>query len=322
MAESFTLEERISYLKQHGSHCMAYSTLQPGMEYFDLEGIGYLAYMKYFGTRYVLGNPICQEEKQKEIVKEAFKEHKNTCFVQVYEPFARMLHENFGFYGTQMGVETWIDIQKFNLNGKNKSQIRHWRNTALKSGVQIKEIDYDQAKKELKIIENLWRNNQINPKRFRFLLKDLYEFNSKEQRYFIGEIDGKTKAIGEFDPLYKDNKIQGYYFDINRRDPDSPNGTADLIILEGLKKFKNENKTDLTLGMAPLTSPIQINYQNKIAHNLFKIIRKYGNSIYPFNGVEQHKKKYDGKSIPVFYCSKNKIPIIEIIKFFKMTKLI
>jgi hypothetical protein len=54
----FTPVERFEYLRQFGSHPMAYSTLQPGMEYFDLPGIGYIAYATCRGSRLVLSDPL------------------------------------------------------------------------------------------------------------------------------------------------------------------------------------------------------------------------------------------------------------------------
>ncbi len=40
----FTFSERVNYLKQFGVHSQSFSTLQPGgMQYFDVEGMGYVA---------------------------------------------------------------------------------------------------------------------------------------------------------------------------------------------------------------------------------------------------------------------------------------
>ena len=83
MPARFTPEERFEYLKQFGSHCMAYSTLQPGMEYFDLPAVGYLAYMTHGRTRFVLGEPICAEADSPRLMDEALRDHCDTCFVQI-----------------------------------------------------------------------------------------------------------------------------------------------------------------------------------------------------------------------------------------------
>lgn len=122
-SKNFSLEERISYLKQYGSHCMAYSTLQPGMDYFDIPGIGYLAYMKKGKTRFVLGDPICAEKDKEKLLEEALKEYKHTSFYQVSKSTAEILHKKFGFYMNIFGTETTIDssqIKKVNKDSLNK----------------------------------------------------------------------------------------------------------------------------------------------------------------------------------------------------------
>ena len=63
MVKIFSLNERIAYLKKYGGYVMAYSTLQPGMQYFDMIGVGYLAYMVKGRTRFVLGDPVCARRK-------------------------------------------------------------------------------------------------------------------------------------------------------------------------------------------------------------------------------------------------------------------
>lgn len=88
---------------------MAYSTLQPGMEYFDLEGIGYVAYMTKWGTRFVLGDPIASKENIREIVSRALRQHAKTAFYQVSESTAKLLNENFGFYANVFGTETVVE---------------------------------------------------------------------------------------------------------------------------------------------------------------------------------------------------------------------
>ena len=46
----FSFSERVAFLKKFGRHSMAFSALQPDMRYFDLEGIGYIAFRKKWGS--------------------------------------------------------------------------------------------------------------------------------------------------------------------------------------------------------------------------------------------------------------------------------
>jgi lysylphosphatidylglycerol synthetase-like protein (DUF2156 family) len=108
MVKIFSYEERLSYLKKYGNFCIAYSTIQPGMQYFDIPQKGYLAYMVQGKKRFVLGDPICAKEDKEVIIKEALKEYPNTVFYQITKETAELLHKKFGFYMNIFGTETFI----------------------------------------------------------------------------------------------------------------------------------------------------------------------------------------------------------------------
>ena len=59
---SFTFTERVGFLKKYGTHSQSFSTLQPGMQYFDVPGMGYIAYMRKWGGTFVLSDPVCAPE--------------------------------------------------------------------------------------------------------------------------------------------------------------------------------------------------------------------------------------------------------------------
>ena len=44
--------QRVGFLKKYGTHSQSFSTLQPGMQYFDVPGVGYIAYMRKWGENF------------------------------------------------------------------------------------------------------------------------------------------------------------------------------------------------------------------------------------------------------------------------------
>lgn len=112
MVKQFSIEERLWYLKEYGSFCMAFSTLQPGMRYVDLPGVGYLAYMKNGKTRVVLGDPICAEGDRERLIRAALKEYSKTSFYQISKSTAELLHRKFGFYMNIFGTEALMEKSK------------------------------------------------------------------------------------------------------------------------------------------------------------------------------------------------------------------
>jgi lysylphosphatidylglycerol synthetase-like protein (DUF2156 family) len=321
-AVTFTFEERFNYLKEFGTHTLAYSTFQPDMCYFDLHKVGYIAYMKYKNTSYVLGDPICKKENFDYIIKEFLKLHKDAVFMQISENIAKILSKNFGFYSTQLGLETLVDVKSWTLKGKDKRLMRHWYNIPLKEGVKVKEekLDKDNFEDLIKISEE-WRKNNSSKKVARFLLREP-NISEKETRYFFAHLNGKRVALIGFDPMYFNGKVIGYYANINRRYQNVPHGTQDLIMVDAIEKFRADNIINVSLGLSPLAGIENSEKENKITKGIFKLLYKYGEKIYNFKGLHYHKTKYRGKEHKVFYASKRKFQGIEIYKSMKMINII
>ena len=141
----FSFEERMSYLKEYGSHCMSFSALQPGIQYFDMPGKGYIAYEQKWGRRGVLSDPVCHEKDQETLLGEFLRKGPPPGFAQVSEPVAKLLFEKFGFYATQFGIESIIDLQNWDLKGKKKQILRTSINQAAKRGISVHE-SYDETR--------------------------------------------------------------------------------------------------------------------------------------------------------------------------------
>lgn len=135
----FTFSERVEYLKRFGRHSMAFSALQPLMRYFDIEGVGYIAYRKQWGSVVCLGNPICAPEDRETLIRAFCKKYSNPVFIQVTKDVAELIHDVTGFYATQFGKETLIDLNTWTMSGKKKQVIRTAVNHAKKEGVTVKE---------------------------------------------------------------------------------------------------------------------------------------------------------------------------------------
>ncbi len=116
----FTFDERISYLRKYGDHCLSFSMLQPEMHFFDMPGVGFITFRKKWGTRFVLADPVCDVKDRELLIREFLKDKSNTAFIQISQGMAEFLHEKFGYYATQFGVESIVDLEKWDLKGKKK----------------------------------------------------------------------------------------------------------------------------------------------------------------------------------------------------------
>jgi phosphatidylglycerol lysyltransferase len=121
----FTFSERVEFLKKFGRHSMSFSAFQPKMCYFDMEDVGYIAYRKQWGSVVCLGNPVCSEADRETLIRAFCKKYSNPVFIQVTQAVADLIHEITGFYATQFGKETLIDLNAWTMSGKKKTSHSH-----------------------------------------------------------------------------------------------------------------------------------------------------------------------------------------------------
>lgn len=115
-------ERKIPYLQQHGSHAISYSTLQQGLYDFWVQDIGYVSYANYWGYNFILGNPICSDENRFEFLHRIVRSLKNPVFAQITGIVGRLLYEQHGYKVTQLGIETYLPIQEYNLQNDTKKR--------------------------------------------------------------------------------------------------------------------------------------------------------------------------------------------------------
>ena len=334
MPARFTPEERFEYLKQFGSHCMAYSTLQPGMEYFDLPGVGYLAYMTQGKTLFVLGEPICAEADRVQLVGSALSEHPVTCFVQVQTSTAHMLNDTFGFYATQMGVEMRISLQSYGTSGVNKQHLRSALNRAKRNGIVVRELspsEFDAS--QLETISSEWMRSKANQRELRFLARPAIWHDEPFVRKFFALASGGTiMGYVFFSPLFAGGRVTGYVYDISRFISDAPKGGDYTVTLEALGTFSSEGKTVLSLGLCPLARLTEHGHCENVATRwLLQSIAKFGNrfgtllgrpGLYSFAGLYHHKAQYRAAEEPAFFASRSRLQTVEVFKVMRLCGVI
>jgi len=323
MPQLFSLEERLQYLKQHGSHSLAYSTLQPRMRYFDLPGIGYLGYMQYCGTRYVLSDPIASKKgnEREELVRAALKEHPATCFVQTYEPFGRMLQDKFGFYNTQMGIETWINLSDWNLKGEKRQILRTARNQAVKNGINITESPSKKGGKD--ISEQWFKSRKVKSREVVFLIRPMDMDYEQGVRRFYGFDEKNPKGFVYFDPIYDSGNVQGYLPNIARSIGDVKQGVYYAIMVEAIERFRKEGVKKVSMGLSPFSfrqdTPIN---PSVLMERAFRFMFEKCNFMYNYKGLEFSKSRFEGERVPVYLSHRTKFPAIEVASIFKIARVI
>ncbi len=303
-------DQLIPYFKQYGDSCMSYSGFQAGLEYFFIQEVGYIAYLPYkhllFSPRkrvIALANPICAKKDIVYLLQCFLKTYSKVIFIQISREIAVIL-DQFGYQINQFGIETEIAIQHYDLKGKTKSSLRQWRNKCQREQVEVEELDLSQCNQieEIKSLSKAWLKKK-GGRQFSFLNRPFLYQNETDTRCFVARQQNKLVGIAVFDPLYRNNKIYGYYHNIDQILASAPHGVSPYLILQAMDVFREEEVEILSLGMSPLYQlGAEFNY-NKLSRKILRFSYKNMNFLYPFKGNITHKKKFSGEQKRVYFCS-------------------
>lgn len=304
------IEKLQPYLERFGDSCLAFTGLQENLEHFFIEGIGYITYLSYKhitltprGTKIAMSNPVCAQEHSELLIKQFINTFSRIIFIQISRKIAILL-DRLGHPVNQFGIETELNITNYNLKGKTKSSLRQWRNKCIREQVEVKEIDLAQCNNidEIKSLSTTWLKRK-GGKQLQFLNRPFVYEKEQRTRCFTATHNGKLIGLAVFDPFYKDNKVYGYYHNIDQIAHDAPNGVSPYIILEAMDIFRDEGVKVLSLGMSPLHQLGAEFSFNKVTRKVLRWSYKNLNSLYPFIGNFSHKKKFAGEQKRVYFCS-------------------
>jgi phosphatidylglycerol lysyltransferase len=316
----FSFEERMTYMKNYGSHCMSFSTLQPGMKFFDVPGKGFVAYMQKWGSQMVLSDPICHEKDREAVLGAFLEQYPNSGFIQVTEPVARLIHERFGFYATQFGIETVIDLEKWRLSGKKKQILRTSLNQANKKGIVIRENPAETRHHQLS--KEWMATRKIKNREIGFLIRPMVMDHEDDTRKFFAYQGDELIGFVFFDPIYKNGEIVSYVPNISRFSHSFRQGIFYCLLVHAIETFKAEGLKEVNLGLSILVLDEETAaHEATLLKSIERLIFKYGNFIYNFKGIAFTKSRFQGRTHKFYSAHKWSFPAVKLLTMFKLSNV-
>jgi len=317
-SDLFSLEERLTYLKKYGSHCMSFSTLQPGMHFFDVPGVGFMAYMQKWGNRLTLADPVCDVKDREVLLREFLKDEPNNTFVQISEETAMLLHRKFGYYATQFGIEILLDLKTWDLKGKKKQIVRTSVNHSRKEGVVFTE---DCSGNGCRRLTGEWlKTRKVRNREIGFLIRPMEMECEEGTRKFYAYLKGELIGFLYFDPIYANNRIIAYVPNISRFSSKFKSGIFYALMNHAFEVFKQEGIEQINLGLCPLVlGDEDLPCESGIQKKLNRLLYNYGNWIFSFKGLYFTKSRFGGTEQKVFGAHKEKLPTFPFLVMFKLS---
>jgi lysylphosphatidylglycerol synthetase-like protein (DUF2156 family) len=317
----FTFDERMQYLLQYGCHCMSYSALQPGMQYFDMPGVGYIPYMRKWGARFALADPVCHERDRERLIKAFIEDHPNCGFVQVSEAVADIINRTQGFYTTQFGIESVVNLDTWSLGGKKRQVLRTAVNHSKKRGISVVER-YDETRDRQLTCQWL-KTRKVKRKEIIFLIRPMgMDYHVGTRKFYAYDGDELLGFI-YFDPVYRNNELIGYVPNISRFSESFKQGIFYTIMVHAMEVFKKEGIRELHLGLCPLaTDDTDKPSESFIVKFAIRLLYNYANKIYNFKGLYFTKSRFGGEEFKTFCCHKSMMPLLKFLTLFRIANVL
>jgi lysylphosphatidylglycerol synthetase-like protein (DUF2156 family) len=312
---------RVACLKQFGNHSMSFCTMQPDMSYFEMPGIGYIAYAQHWGMKFTLADPVCAPQHRELVLDRFVEQYPDAVFVQVTKPVVDHLHRQYGYYGTQFGSESKIDLASWSPRGARKQIIRTAMNQARIQGIEIRESGFDH---DVKRISEAWiRTRRCKNNEIRFLIRPMIIDYREGTRYFYAYHHGEAVGFIFFDPIYLDGKLVGYAPNISRSSANFKQGLWYALMAHAIGIFKEEGVAYLDLGLVPLMMARKIEPQeSRLLRMTMAVIRERMDFLYNFKGLEFAKSRFQGRVEKTYCCHRNAMPAFAMTAMFRLTRII
>ncbi len=317
--EHFSPEERLQYLRRHGGHCLAYSTLQPGMSFFDVPSLGYLAYVVYGGTYFVLSDPVCSSLSRQALVSSFLDLAPNAFFVQVSDDIASLLHDTFGFRVNSLGVENSVELRPFHVSWSVRRDLKRWVSSLKKRGMTVSHEPHTIGSNEITRVSHEWLQSKAVKREMSFLTRPFQEKREPAVRHFYAMYDKKLAGFCTFDPCYRNGKVIAFALNHMRRLPDAPNGTIDYTVMHAIRQFEQEGIQTMELGLSPLHDRSTGKYRGAVAADaIADLLYTQGSRFYRFRQLGFHKDRYRPEKRQVYVASRKRFIAWDVFKLLKL----
>jgi len=259
---------------------------------------GAIIYGEFGRVWLAAGDPLAPPDEAAALARHfaafAKKKGRVVAFVPTTAEFARRVSPR-DFTAVKVGASPYFDLKTWNPRGDSAKKLRAGVNQARRSGVEIEMIadDVDATlKKETAQLCMHWLDTRPSATTFGWLVALDPFLHSEHKKYFAARLNGKLVGFLATSPI---PARKGWYLEDVLREPDAPQGTATLLIVEALAKLKAEGALLATLGTAPLTTEgeddVTTGEHPMVERALRAAARRLG-GFYNFEGLRRFKSKF------------------------------
>jgi phosphatidylglycerol lysyltransferase len=293
---------RLQTLYGYNPHSLV--SIAPGAMLWSSPDIdGAIIYGEFGRVWLAAGDPLAPLEDMAQIASQfsafARKRNRVVAFVPSSAAFAHLVVPN-GFTAVKVGASPYFDLQTWNPRGDSAKKMRAGVNQARRAGVEVEIVpDVDTSlKKETAQLCLHWLGSRRSATTFGWLIALDPFLHSEYKKYFAARVNGRLVGFLAASPI---PARRGWYLEDVLREPDAPQGTATILVVEALAKLKAEGAALATLGTAPLTTdgPNDLPSGHRVVSHALKVAARRLGGFYNFEGL----RRFKGKFVPSWWES-------------------
>ncbi len=271
---------------------------------FHPDGDAFIMYQRSGRSLVALGDPTGNPAKF-EALGWSFRElaDRSACWPVFYQVSSDQLpfYLDLGLSLAKLGEEARVRLATFSLEGSKRQSLRNEHRRPIREGASFVVLTPGEVGgrlEELRAISDDW-----------LLGKSAAEKGFSVGRFDIDYLrrfhcacvlrDGKIIAFAN---LWLGNGREELSIDLMRHASDAPRGVMDYLFIELMLWGKAQGYQWFNLGMAPLAG-LENHPLAPFWHKLGRIVHRYGEPFYNFNGLRRYKDKFQPEWRPRYLAS-------------------
>ena len=240
-----------------------------------------------------MGDPIGPEEPGEALAWEFLERCDGMAVSPVFyqvTPQRLPLYIDLGLTLSKLGEEARVELTTFGLEGSARADLRQAQRRAIRDGASFEMLPHTQVAAvlpQLRAVSDSWLEDKKTAEK-RFSLGFFEE--GYVSHFDVGVVRSKG-AIVAFANLWRGGSAE-LSVDLMRYDGDAPKGVIDYMLVECMLWGKANGFRWFNLGMAPL-SGLEDHALAPAWHKLGRMVQRYGENFYNFEGLRKFKEKFN-----------------------------
>jgi phosphatidylglycerol lysyltransferase len=200
------------------------------------------------------------------------------------------LYVDLGLSLIKLGEEARVELAGFSLDGSERADLRQSHRRAVRDGAQFQVIpkeDLASVLPELRAVSDEWlADKKTGEKGF-----SLGFFDERYLAHFDCAVVRCEGRIVAFANIWQAGGLHELSVDLMRQRDPAPKGVIDFLFIECMLWGRAKGYRWFNLGMAPL-SGLEAHPLAPAWHKLGRLVQRYGENFYNFEGLHKYKEKF------------------------------